>query len=348
MIKEAIQKVVLGENLEQHEAEAVMAEIMNGGATAAQIGALLAGLRIKKETAAEITGFARAMRRRAEQVPTRHRLVADTCGTGGDGANTFNISTAAAFVVAGAGVPVAKHGNTSVSSRCGSADVLRHLGVNLELTPAQMGACLDAVGIAFLFAPRLHLAMRHVAAPRREIGIRTVFNILGPLTNPLAPAVQVLGVFDPAVAELVAGALAELGVERAFVVHGAGGLDEVSLCGPSLVWEVRAGAIRPRTLDPAELGFARAGVEALAGGAPPENASLVRAVLQGAQGPRRDAVILNAALALLAAGRAESLAEAVRLATQTLDSGAALDRLEALVSFTRRFGHVEPDHRLQA
>jgi anthranilate phosphoribosyltransferase len=341
LITEAIRKVVDGQSLSQNEAEAVMSEMMTGKATAAQIGALLVGLRLKKETAAEICGFARAMRARAERVPTRHRSVVDTCGTGGDGARTFNISTAAALVVAGAGVPVAKHGNTSVSSRCGSADVLRHLGVNLELTPQEMGACLDAVGIAFLFAPRLHPAMRHAVVPRREIGIRTVFNILGPLTNPVAPRMQVLGVFDPAVAELVAGALAELEIERAFVVHGAGGLDEISLTGPSLVWEVRPGTVRPGTLDPADLGFERAEVEALAGGSPVENAAFILRILGGERGPRRDAVLLNAGLALLAAGRAENMVAAVRLAAETVDAGAARYKLEALIDFTRRCRHAE-------
>lgn len=348
MIREALQKLVGGEDLDQHEAETVMAEIMDGEATPAQIGALLAGLRLKKETAAEIRGFARAMRGRSEQVPTRHQLVADTCGTGGDGAQTFNISTTAAFVVAGAGVAVAKHGNTAVSSRCGSADVLRHLGVNLELTPAQMGACLDEVGIAFLFAPRLHRAMRHAAGPRKELGIRTVFNILGPLTNPVRPRVQVLGVFDPAVAELVAAALAGLEVERAFVIHGAGRLDEVSLAGPAQVWEVRPDSVRAGTLDPADLGFERAGVEALSGGSPADNARITLGILHGVPGPRRDAVLLNAALALLAAGRAGDTARAVRVAAESLDSGAALDRLTRLIEFTGRCTYAEHDSRHQA
>jgi len=346
LIREALQKLVGGEDLEQHEAEAVMAEIMDGEATSAQIGALLAGLRLKKETAAEIRGFARAMRARAEQVPTRHELVADTCGTGGDGAQTFNISTTAAFVVAGAGVPVAKHGNTAVSSRCGSADVLRHLGVNLDLTPAQMGACLDEVGIAFLFAPRLHRAMQHAAGPRKELGIRTVFNILGPLTNPVRPRVQVLGVFDAAVAELVADALAGLEVERAFVIHGAGRLDEVSLAGPAQVWEVRPGSVRAGILDPVDLGFERADVESLSGGSPADNARITLEILHGASGPRRDAVLLNAGLALLAAGRAGDAAGAVRLAAESLDSGAARERLTRLIEFTERCKHVEHDNRL--
>ncbi len=347
-MREALQKLVGGEDLEQHEAEMVMADIMDGRATPAQIGALLAGLRLKRETAAEIRGFALAMRARAELVPTRHELVADTCGTGGDGAQTFNISTTAAFVVAGAGVPVAKHGNTAVSSRCGSADVLRHLGANLDLTPAQMGACLDEVGIAFLFAPHLHRAMRHAAGPRKELGIRTVFNILGPLTNPVRPRVQVLGVFDPAAAELVAEALSGLEVERAFVVHGAGGLDEVSPAGPAKVWEVRPGSVRAGVLDPAELGFARAGAESLAGGSPADNARITLEILQGASGPQRDAVLLNAGLTLLAAGRAGDMAQAVRLAAECLDSGAARERLARLIAFTGRCKHAEQDNRLQA
>ncbi|MBE0467543.1 MAG: anthranilate phosphoribosyltransferase [Candidatus Desulforudis sp.] len=348
MITEAIQKVVNGENLGQEQAEAVMSEIMTGDATPAQIGALLAALRLKRETADEICGFARAMHRRAEQVPTRHRFVIDTCGTGGDGARTFNISTTAALVVAAAGVPVAKHGNTSVSSRCGSADVLRQLGVNLEVSPFEMGACLDSVGIAFLFAPRLHPAMRHAAGARREIGIRTVFNILGPLTNPLRPRAQVLGVFDPATAELVAGALAELDIERAFVVHGSGGLDELSLAGPSLIWEVRSGSVRPGTLDPAELGFERTAVACLSGGSPADNAVLTRGVLSGERGPRRDAVLLNAGLALVAAGSAGGMPEAVRLAAETIDSGAARQKLESLIEFTQRCTNAEHDHRRQA
>ncbi|MBE0466869.1 MAG: anthranilate phosphoribosyltransferase, partial [Candidatus Desulforudis sp.] len=228
-----------------------------------------------------------------------------------------------------------------VSSRCGSADVLKHLGVNLELNPQQLGACLDTVGIAFLFAPRLHPAMRHAAGPRRELGIRTVFNILGPLTNPAGARAQVLGVYDPTVAELMAGALAKMDVERAFVVHGAGGLDEVSLAGPSQVWEVRPGVVQAGMLDPADLGFERAGVEALAGGSPEENAGLTLKILNGDRGPRRDAVLLNASLALLAAGQAESMTEAVQLAAEVLDSGAALRKLEELIDFTRRCERAE-------
>lgn len=336
MIREAIAKLVARGDLEENEAEQVMNEIMTGQATAAQIGAFLTALRLKGETAAEITGFARAMRRHAVQVRTRHPLVVDTCGTGGDGRGTFNISTAAALVVAGAGVPVAKHGNRSVSSRCGSADVLEALGVSLELSPPALEECLDRVGIAFLFAPVLHVAMKHAAGPRRELGIRTVFNILGPLTNPAGAQAQVVGVYDPGLVPLVARVLVRLGTRRAFVVHGAGGTDEVSLAGPAAVAEIKGDEISEYLLDPADFGLARAPVEALAGGTPSENAALVREVLRGAPGPRRDAVLINAALGLVAAGRAADLREGLYLAAASIDSGAALAKLEELVSFTNR------------
>jgi len=334
MIKEAIAKVTAGGSLNEQEAEAVMTQIMSGGSTPAQVGALLAALRLKGETPDEVAGFARAMRRYATPVHTTRPVLADTCGTGGDGRHTFNISTTAAFVVAAAGVPVAKHGNVSVSSRCGSADLLRALGADLELDAREMGHCLDEVGLAFLFAPRLHHAMRHAAGPRRELGIRTVFNILGPLTNPACPQVQVLGVYSAGAASLVARVLARLGTGRAFVVHGAGGLDEVSTTGPAQVWEVTGEEITYRVLDPAELGFATAPLEALAGGDPAANAAITRRVLAGEPGPRRDTVVLNAALALLAAGTTEDLREAVHLAARTIDSGAALAKMEEFIAFT--------------
>lgn len=336
MIRETIAKLVAREDLTEMEAEQVMDEIMSGRATAAQIAAFLTALRLKGETAEEITGFARAMRRHATTVRTKHPLVMDTCGTGGDGTGTFNISTAAALVVAGAGVPVAKHGNRSVSSRCGSADVLEALGVNLELSPPALEECLDEVGIAFLFAPVLHGAMKHAAAPRREIGIRTVFNVLGPLTNPAGVQVQVVGVYAPELVPLLARVLVRLGTRRAFVVHGAGGLDEVSLAGPAIVAEVNEGRINEYLLDPADYGFARVPVEALAGGNPQENAAFIREVLRGVPGPRRDAVLINAALGLVAAGRANDLKEGLNLAAASIDSGAAQAKLEELVSFTSR------------
>ncbi|MBO8128687.1 MAG: anthranilate phosphoribosyltransferase [Peptococcaceae bacterium] len=335
MIRDAISKVVNGEHLVLGEAEAVMDNIMSGRATPAQVGALLVGLRFKGETVDEVTGFARVMRDKATPVRTKHRMIVDTCGTGGDGAHTFNISTTAAFVVAALGVPVAKHGNSSVSSRCGSADVLRALGANLELSPEQMGVCLDRVGISFLFAPRLHGAMKHAAGPRKEIGIRTVFNILGPLTNPALPQAQVLGVYDARVAELMAGVLAGLGVKRAFVVHGAGGLDEVSLAGPSRYWEVHNQEVISGVIDPQDLGFACADTGALAGGSPEENAGITRRVLAGEQGPRRDAVVLNAALALVAAGFSEDIPQAVEQASEAIDSGKAAAKLDEFIAFTR-------------
>ncbi len=334
MIKEAIAKIIARKNLNQQEAEMVMTAIMSGEATSAQVGALLAALRLKGETPDEVAGFARSMRRHATPVYTSRPFLVDTCGTGGDGRHTFNISTTAAFVVAAAGIPVAKHGNVSVSSRCGSADLLRALGANLELEARDMGRCLDKVGLAFLFAPRLHHAMRHAAGPRRELGIRTVFNILGPLTNPARPRAQVLGVYSPEAAPLVAEVLARLGVDRAFVVHGAGGLDEFSTVGPAQIWEVTEDRIEYRLVDPADLGFPPAPLEALVGGDPAANAAITRSILAGEAGPRRDTVVLNAALALLASRATDSLAEAVKLAEATIDSGAALAKLDEFIAFT--------------
>ncbi|MDK2888902.1 MAG: anthranilate phosphoribosyltransferase [Thermoanaerobacter sp.] len=338
MIKEAIGRVVAGESLSESEAERVMDEIMTGQASPAQIAALLTAMRLKGETIEEITGFARSMRRHATPVRSRHPVVVDTCGTGGDGAGTFNISTIAALVLAGAGVPVAKHGNRSVSSRCGSADVLEALGVNLELSPAELEECLDKVGITFLFAPALHRAMKHAAGPRREIGIRTVFNVLGPLTNPAGAKVQIVGVYSAGLVPVIARVLARLGTRRAFVVHGAGGLDEISPAGPAVVAEVREGDIREYSLDPADYGFAYTPVESLAGGNPEFNAALAREILRGARGPCRDTVLLNAALGLVAAGRAEDLGRGLELAAASIDSGAAAGKLEELIAFTRRAG----------
>lgn len=337
MIKDAIKKVVAGQDLTEEESVMVMEQIMSGEATSAQIASFLTALSLKGETVEEVTGFARVMRQKVTPVRSSHPLVVDTCGTGGDGAGTFNISTAAALVVAGAGIPVAKHGNRSVSSRCGSADVLEALGVQIDLAPEETSRCLDQVGIAFLFAPLLHGAMKHAAGPRREIGIRTVFNILGPMTNPAGAGAQVLGVYEPRLTGLMAGVLARLGTERAFVVHGAGGLDEVSLAGPAVVSEVCNGAVRSSQLDPAEYGFAYAPVSALAGGTAEENAAIVRSVLAGERGPRRDVVVLNAALGLVAGGRAAGVAEGIALAEKSIDSGAATGKLEALASFTRGF-----------
>ncbi|EKP95655.1 anthranilate phosphoribosyltransferase [Thermaerobacter subterraneus] len=330
-LQAALARVLSGRDLTAAEAEAAMDVIMSGAATPAQVAGYLVALRMKGETPAEIAGSARAMRRHATPVPTRRQGVMDTCGTGGDGRHTFNISTLAAIVAAAAGVPVAKHGNRSVSSRCGSADVLEALGVPLDLEPAALGRCLDEVGIAFLFAPRLHGAMRHAAGPRRELGIRTIFNLLGPLTNPAGARYQLLGVYAAELVEPVARVLAELGVERALVVHGAPGLDEMSVCGPTLVGRVDGDQVTLTTVEPAAAGLPVYPLEAIAGGDPARNAAIARQVLEGRRGPYRDAVIFNAAGALLAAGRVGDLREGVAEAARLLDSGAAAAKLEEWV-----------------
>lgn len=333
-IKQAIAHLVAGQDLTEAEAEAVMEQIMTGQATTAQIGGFLIALRLKGETVPEVTGFARAMRRSAIPVRSRHPLLVDTCGTGGDGCGTFNVSTMAAFVVAGAGLAVSKHGNRSVSSKCGSADVLQALGVCLELSPEQVGACIDEVGIGFLYAPLLHPAMKHAIGPRREMGVRTVFNILGPLTNPAGAQVQVLGVYDEALTDMMARVLGSLGCQAAFVVHGADGLDELSTTGPNRVARLQDGQVRTFTLDPLELGLPRATSADLEGGDAQENAAIFRAVLAGEPGPRRDVVLLNAAAALVAGGLADDLSGGLCLAALSIDSGAAQDKLDALVAFT--------------
>lgn len=334
LIKEAIKKVVSGGNLDESEAGSVMELIMNGQASPAQIGALLIAMSLKGETVEEITGFARVMREKAIQVRSTHSTVVDTCGTGGDGVNTFNISTAAALVVAGCGVPVAKHGNRSVSSRCGSADVLEALGVNINLSPEESEECLDRLGIAFLFAPSLHVAMKHAAGPRKEIGVRTIFNVLGPLANPVGANIQVMGVFSSELVPVLAGVLARLGTTRSFVLHGAGGTDEITPHGPALVCEVHKGEVSSYEIDPARYGIPRCPLESLRGGTPAENASIINSILSGETGPRRDAVILNAALALVAAGAAEQLSGGITLAADSIDTGRALNKLEELAAYT--------------
>jgi len=337
-IREAIARLVERQDLTAREAEEVMGQVMRGEATPAQIGGFLIALRMKGETVEEIAGFARAMRRHALPVPTRWAPLVDTCGTGGDRSGTFNISTTAAFVVAGAGLPVAKHGNRSVSSHCGSADVLEALGVNLDLSPEAVALCVDEIGIGFLFAPRFHPAMKHAIGPRREMGVRTVFNVLGPLTNPAGAQVQVLGVYDPALTKILAGVLGSLGCRAAFVVHGADGLDELSTTGPNRVAQLHNGSIRSYVLDPTDVGLPRVSISALRGGSAAENAAIVRSILQGEPGPRRDVVLLNAAAALVAGGCAADMREGLHLAARSIDSGAALDKLEALIAFTRNAG----------
>lgn len=343
MIREAIQRLLESQTLTATEAETVMDEIMRGEATPAQIAGFLIALRSKGETVAEITGCARAMRRAARQIHPKKAQLIDTCGTGGDGAGTFNISTTSAFVVAGAGLAVAKHGNRSVSSRCGSADVLEALGANLELSPEKIAMCIDEVGIGFLFAPRLHPAMRFAIGPRRELGVRTIFNILGPLTNPAQAEVQLLGVYDAQLTSVMAHVLRELGSKGAYVVHGYGGVDELTTAGPNHVSFFGVGGadgeVITETLDPQALGFPQAGVEALKGGDAAENAHITRAILSGEErGPRRDVVLLNAAAALLVGGRAQDLREGIEIAKSSIDSGAAYETLQAFITFTQRVG----------
>jgi len=337
MIREAIEAIVnRGLSLGEEEAARVMEEIMTGRATPAQMGAFLTALHIKGETVDEIVGMARVMRARAQRVHVDGALV-DTCGTGGDARGTFNISTAAAFVAAGAGAKVAKHGNRAMSSRCGSADVLEALGAKLDLTPEQVRRCIEEVGVGFIFAPSFHPAMKFASGPRREIGIRTVFNILGPLTNPAGARRQVLGVAEAALAEKMAQALLRLGCQHALVVHGEDGLDELTITGPSLVHEVRDGRIRSYTIAPEEVGLRRAGIEALRGGSPQENAAALREILRGRAGPLRDIVLLNAGAALVVAEKAGSLREGVAMAAAAIDSGAARRCLEHFIELTRSF-----------
>ncbi len=331
-IQDAIKALVAGRSLRQNEAALVMEQIMTGEATPAQIGALLTVLHLKGETDAEIAGMAEVMREKAVQV--HHAMpVLDTCGTGGDATNTFNISTAAAFIAAGAGATVAKHGNRAMSSKCGSADVLEGLGVAIELDAEGVARCLDRAGIGFMFAQKFHPAMRFAGPVRREIGIRTVFNILGPLANPARAEYQVVGVAAAPLADKLANALARMGSRHALVVHGSDGMDELSLSGPSTIWEVKTGEAPHRyQVDPTDLGLRRAPRAALLGGTVAENAATIRALLNGdEQGARRDVVLLNAAAGLVASEQAQDLREGLTLAARALDEGAARARLDQLV-----------------
>jgi anthranilate phosphoribosyltransferase len=336
MIQQALQRVLDGHDLSRDESRDVMHQIMEGAATPAQIGGFLVALRAKGETPDEIAGCAEAMRAHVLAVKPRRDDLVDTAGTGGDGAQTINISTAAALVAAAAGAAVAKHGNRAVSSACGSADVLEALGFTLEQEPARIADSIDELGFGFLFAPSHHPAMRHAAPVRKELATRTVFNVLGPLTNPAGARAQVVGVYSEQLVRTIAEVLARLGARRAFVVHGAGGIDELSPVGPNLVAEVVDGSVSERMLDPeSELGLPRCSVEELRGGTPAENAAAVREVFAGADGGRRNAILLNAAGAIAAAGHADDLREGLELARETVDSGAAAARLEQLVSFSR-------------
>jgi len=335
-IQDAIALVTKRVDLTREQAAEAMSCLMSGTATPAQMGGFLIGLRMKGETVDEITGFAETMRRFATKVPATRRPLVDTCGTGGDNSGTFNISTTAAFVVAGAGVSVAKHGNRSATSKCGSADVLEALGVALDLAPEQVGRCIDEVGIGFLFARNLHGAMKHVAPVRAELRTRTLFNILGPLANPAEADGQVMGIFDPALVEPIAGVLARLGVRHAYVVSSLDGMDEISLAGPTSVAEAVNGCVRVYEVRPEDYGLSPAPREALLGGDAAENARILRRVLEGERGPCRDIVLLNAAPAIVAGRGADTIAEGLAAATESLDSGRALAKLEALVQFTKQ------------
>jgi len=346
MILDALHRITTHhQSLSRAEARRVMAEVLAGKCSDAQIAALLVALYMKGETVEEIVGFAEAIREAATSLSihqnstvdvsgTERDALVDTCGTGGDASGTFNISTATALVVAGAGVRVAKHGNRSISSKCGSADVMEALGVNVTLPAERVAACLEQVGIAFLYAPLLHSAMKHVQNARRELRLRTVFNLLGPLTNPARASAQVVGVYSLDLVEKLAEALSMLGLHRAIVVHGHDGLDEISITGPTRVAEAREGSVRSYEVTPEEFGMQRAALEDLSGGDAATNAEIIRSILKGEKSPRRDVVLLNAAAALVVAGKANHLAGGVPMAAKAIDSGSAAAKLAALVRFT--------------
>ncbi|PLX44943.1 MAG: anthranilate phosphoribosyltransferase [Deltaproteobacteria bacterium] len=350
MFKGFIKKLIDGVDLSEGEMIEAMAMIMGGEATHAQMAAFLTALRLKGETVPEITGAAKVMRERAtrigvaskaplvdidrDEINVEYESILDTCGTGGSGTNTFNISTTTAFILAAGGVIVAKHGNRSVSSLCGSADVLEALGVNLDVTKETVERCLGEIGIGFLYAPLLHSAMKHVAPVRREIGVRTVFNILGPLSNPAGAQYQVLGVYQRELTRVMAEVLGNLGSKRAMVVHGCDGMDEITITGPTFVAELSGGEVNEYEITPEEFGISRVAIEEIKGGDAEVNAGIVRSVLAGEAGPKRDVVLLNAGAAFYLTGKAESLEAGIKLAAQVIDSGAAGDKLAALVEMT--------------
>lgn len=338
MFQDYLKKIIQRQDLQEAEMGEVMTEIMSGNVTDAQIGAFMGALSTKGETFAELAGAARAMRRKATRIQLAADPVVDTCGTGGDRSNTFNISTTAAFVVAGCGVTVAKHGNRSVSSQCGSADVLEALGVRLDIVPELVEEAVQTVGIGFLFAPLFHGAMKHAAKARKEVGIRSIFNMLGPLTNPAGANCQLLGVFAPELTEMFAQALKLLGARRAFVVHGHDGLDEISICAPTRVSELNDGIIRTFDVTPEQLLGKSADPKDLVGGDPAMNADIARRIFSGEKGPRRDVVVVNAGAALVAAGVARDFSEGIRMAEGSIDKGEAQGKLDALVRFTRENG----------
>jgi len=347
IINEAIKKAIDLVDLTEYEAESVLEMIMSGQCTEAQIASLLTALRMKGETVAELTGFAKVMRRKAAAVrqhtavsaeiaDTEREALIDTCGTGGDVSGSFNVSTATAFVVAGAGVCVAKHGNRSVSSQCGSADVVEALGVKIELRPETIGRCIDEVGIGFLHAPLLHAAMKYVAPVRRQMGIRTIFNMLGPLTNPAGANIQVVGVYAAELTELLARVLLELGSTRALVVHGSDGLDEITITAESKITELRDGELSTYTVAPEDFGLKRAALGEIQGGDARQNSEIILEVLRGSRGPRRDIVLLNAAAAFVASSKAGGFKDGVEVAAESIDSGNALSKLEQLIQFTNQ------------
>ena len=341
-IQKAIDVISRFGHLQAEDAEAVMEEIMNGDTTEAQIGAYLMALRMKGETPEEITGSARAMRNKSHKVPiTINSDILDTCGTGGDRSGTFNISTATAFVCAGAGVPVAKHGNRAATSKSGSADVLNALGVNLELTPEQVGQCVDEIGIGFLFAVKLHPAMKYAIGPRRQMKIRTIFNILGPLTNPAGANRQLMGVFAADLTDLLAHVLKSLGSKSAMVVNGYGGMDELTVTGPNRISHLKEdGSIETYELDPMKLGFEPASIGQLMGGTPEENSEILRGILSGKlRGAKRDIVVLNAGAALWVAGKSNNIEQGIQLAEESIDSGKAEAKLDALIKMSQSFAN---------
>lgn len=335
MIQQAIQSLIDGKTLTRDEAYAALTDIMSGEATDAQIGAFLTALRIQGETPEVIAGAAQAMREKLTPLKSPSDITVDIVGTGGDGAHTFNISTASAFVIAGAGVTVAKHGNCGVSSKCGSANVLDELGISLQATPEQMEKCLNEVGIAFLFAPALHPAMKYAIGPRKELGVRTLFNILGPICNPASAQYGVIGVFSAELAAELAEALSKLDMKHLFVVHGDDGLDEITTTTTTQVWEIKDGSVNHFVLNPEELGLSLAKTEDLVGGEPTENADIIRALFAGEKGAKRDILLLNSAAALVTAGKAVDIEEGLAVAAESIDSGAAAAKLEQLANATR-------------
>ena len=338
MFKEGLKEIIAGTDLSEQQMSQMISEIFSGNTTDSQIGAFMGALSTKGETFEELTGAAKAMRKKAKRIQVNSSVVLDTCGTGGDGTNTFNISTTTALVVSGCGITVAKHGNRSVSSQCGSADLLEALGVNLNLHPEIVEECIRNIGIGFLFAPLYHGAMKFAAVARKEVGIRSVFNMLGPLTNPAGANCQLLGVYAPELTEMFAQALKTMGKNRAFVVHGHDGLDEISICAPTRISELNDGIIKTYDLSPEQFFNHTANMNDLAGGSPADNAEITSSILNGEKGSKRDIVLLNAGAALVVSGKAADVKEGIHMAGKTIDSGAAANKLQQLIRFTNEMG----------